>query len=133
MILPLNHSFNNGHNILSVHRALLIIDTVFAVSAAVTYLYAEDDLGVDPSDSSGYFIFYIGRFLAGFAVGAATAVVPTYLAEIAPGEIRGAIGVSNQFTVCFGILVTSVVGYSGIIGGEQTWSYLFRINYIHNV
>lgn len=81
------------------------------MSAAVTYLYGADHLGVDISDSNGYFIFWVARFLAGLAVGAATAVVPTYLAEIAPSEIRGAIGVSNQFTVCFGILVTSVVGY----------------------
>jgi len=111
-------------------KALLLIDAVFIISAAETFLYAENDLSVDTSNHSGYFLFWMGRFIVGLACGASTAVIPTYLGEIAPPLIRGAIGTSNQLTVCFGIVVSNAVGYSKIIGGINTWPLLFLPNAI---
>ncbi len=47
------------------------------------------------------------------------------LGEIAPPLIRGAIGTSNQLTICFGVCMVELVGYKSIFGGANTWQYLF--------
>jgi MFS family permease len=41
--------------------------------------------------------FYIGRFVSGLGLGAATAVAPSYNAEMAPKEIRGQLGSGMQW------------------------------------
>ncbi|KAG2498051.1 hypothetical protein HYH03_003812 [Edaphochlamys debaryana] len=45
-----------------------------------------------------------GRFLTGAAIGLSSALVPTYISEVAPTSIRGALGALNQLTICLGIL-----------------------------
>lgn len=105
-------------------KALLLVDIIFILSSALTYGYAMGWLA--PIDkTSGYIIFWIGRFLVGIACGAATAVVPTYLGEIAPPLIRGAIGTSNQLTICFGVVIVELVGGKPILGNKDAWPYLF--------
>ena len=49
------------------------------------------------------------RFVLGLAVGSAALVVPLYLSEIAPTEIRGAIASLNQLMIVVGILVAFLV------------------------
>jgi len=51
------------------------------------------------------YLFMIGRIIAGFGCGVATGVAPMYLSEISPVSIKGAIGVSHQFMITFGILL----------------------------
>ena len=58
---------------------MIVMDLIFILSAAVTILYAIDVLGIHPSDSRGYPIFWTGRFIAGLGIGAETAIIPTYL------------------------------------------------------
>lgn len=47
----------------------------------------------------------VGRVIAGFGVGIASAVVPVYMAEIAPKEIRGRIVTLQQWAITWGILI----------------------------
>lgn len=49
------------------------------------------------------------RFVLGLAVGAASAVVPVYLAEIAPAAERGKMVSMNQFLIVFGQFLVFVV------------------------
>jgi len=49
------------------------------------------------------------RVVLGLAVGAAALIVPLYLSEIAPTEIRGAISSLNQLMIVVGILSAFVV------------------------
>ena len=110
-------------------KAILCVDIIFLISAAITYFFAIGSLG--PIDKiGGYFILWIGRFIVGIACGAATAIVPTYLGEISPPLIRGAIGTSNQLTICFGVVIVEIVGYKALLGGKNTWQYLFIGNAI---
>lgn len=46
--------------------------------------------------SPNVFVMYVFRFVLGFAVGAASATVPVYLAENAPKRIRGSIVAIDQ-------------------------------------
>lgn len=56
--------------------------------------------------------FYIGRFVAGIGLGAGTAVVPTYNAEMAPKEIRGMLGSGVQVLFALGVMVSYWIDYA---------------------
>ncbi len=56
----------------------------------------------------------IGRVILGLAVGAASTVVPVYLAELAPYEIRGSLAGRNEVMIVVGQLAAFVI--NAIIG-----------------
>ena len=48
----------------------------------------------------------LGRIVGvGFAIGALSSLVPTYIAELSPAALRGALVTLNQLLVCIGILL----------------------------
>ena len=51
-----------------------------------------------------------------FLTGAGTGLVPMYLTEIAPVNIRGAMGVLHQFALTCGILVSQCMGLPQALG-----------------
>ncbi|MDR1883962.1 MAG: D-xylose transporter XylE [Prevotella sp.] len=61
--------------------------------------------------------FDLYRILGGIGVGLASAIVPMYIAEIAPSSIRGTLVSCNQFAIIFGMLVVYFVNYL-ILGGH---------------
>nr|AOR51667.1 high affinity glucose transporter Ght2 [Phaffia rhodozyma] len=54
--------------------------------------------------------FAMGRFVAGLGVGALSANVPTYQAELAPKQIRGSLVGTYQLAITLGILVAECFG-----------------------
>ncbi|KAJ6186785.1 hypothetical protein N7519_008086 [Penicillium mononematosum] len=67
-------------------------------------------LQVVPSHSLA--CFYIGRFVAGLGLGAGTAVVPAYNAEMAPKEIRGKLGSGMQWLFALGVMLSYWIDYA---------------------
>src|SRR5215208_2198298 len=61
------------------------------------------------------------RVVLGLAVGSAALIVPLYLSEIAPTQIRGAITSLNQLNIVFGILFAYVVNALLASGGAWRW------------
>ncbi|CAN4093868.1 unnamed protein product [Withania somnifera] len=53
---------------------------------------------------------YMGRLLEGFGVGIISYVVPVYIAEIAPQNLRGGLGSVNQLSVTIGIMLAYLLG-----------------------
>ncbi|EEF52582.1 sugar transporter ERD6-like 6 [Ricinus communis] len=53
---------------------------------------------------------YMGRLLEGFGVGIISYTVPVYIAEIAPQNLRGALGSVNQLSVTIGIMLAYLLG-----------------------
>ncbi|XP_078428539.1 sugar transporter ERD6-like 6 [Wolffia australiana] len=53
---------------------------------------------------------YMGRLLEGFGVGVISFVVPVYIAEIAPQNMRGALGSVNQLSVTIGLMLAYLFG-----------------------
>jgi len=47
-----------------------------------------------------------------------------YLTEIAPVNIRGAMGVLHQLALTIGILISQLLGLRQILGREETWPLL---------
>ena len=60
--------------------------------------------------------FYIGRVVAGFGLGAATAVCPSYNAEMAPKEIRGMLGSGMQWLFALGVMISYWINYGVTVG-----------------
>ncbi|XP_058751279.1 plastidic glucose transporter 4-like [Vicia villosa] len=74
----------------------------------------------------------IGRLLAGIGIGVTSAIVPLYISEISPTEIRGALGSINQLFICIGILVALVVGLP-LAGNPLWWRTMFGIAVVPSV
>ena len=65
------------------------------------------------------------RFVLGIAVGCAALVVPLYLSEIAPTEIRGAISSLNQLMIVGGILVAFLV--NAVLASSEAWRVMLGL------
>jgi len=61
--------------------------------------------------SPGFAILVAGRIILGLAVGGASTVVPVFLAELAPFEIRGSITGRNELAIVSGQFAAFVVNY----------------------
>ncbi|WP_242885159.1 sugar porter family MFS transporter [Actinomadura litoris] len=75
--------------------------------------------------STGYGMLVAGRLVLGLAVGAASATVPPYLAEISPKEIRGRLLTLNQLMITIGILVAYLVNL--VFSGGGTWRAMIGV------
>lgn len=65
-------------------------------------------------------VMVVGRVLLGLAVGGASGVVPVFLAEIAPFEVRGSLSGRNEMMVIIGAFLAFVV--NAIIG--NVWGHI---------
>ncbi|XP_057491564.1 plastidic glucose transporter 4-like [Actinidia eriantha] len=74
----------------------------------------------------------IGRLLAGIGIGISSAIVPLYISEISPTEIRGTLGSVNQLFICIGILAALVAGLP-LAGNPLWWRSMFGISIIPSV
>jgi MFS transporter, SP family, sugar:H+ symporter len=70
-------------------------------------------------------VLVAARFIIGLAVGSAALVVPLYLSEIAPTEIRGAIASLNQLMIVCGILAAFVV--NAILASSGDWRLMLGL------
>ena len=70
-------------------------------------------------------ILIAARFIIGLAVGSAALVVPLYLSEIAPTEVRGAITSLNQLMIVSGILAAFVV--NAILASSGNWRLMLGL------
>ena len=55
--------------------------------------------------------FILWRIVGGVAIGIASNVSPTYIAEISPPEMRGRLVAMNQLTIVIGILAAQIVNW----------------------
>jgi sugar porter (SP) family MFS transporter len=62
--------------------------------------------------STGFSTLIISRIILGMAVGSASALIPTYLAELSPAEKRGSMSSLFQLMVMSGILLAYITNYS---------------------
>uniref|UniRef100_M0ZWZ7 Sugar transporter n=1 Tax=Solanum tuberosum TaxID=4113 RepID=M0ZWZ7_SOLTU len=79
----------------------------FCVAGWLAIYFAQGALALD-----------IGRLATGYGMGVFSYVVPVFIAEIAPKDLRGALTTINQLMICCGVSV------SFIIGTMMTWRML---------
>ncbi len=61
----------------------------------------------------------VARAIIGVACGATTVLVPIFLGELAPPNLRGYIGTMTQFTMVFGILFSDVISF--FFANDEQW------------
>ncbi|KAJ9066323.1 hypothetical protein DSO57_1010741 [Entomophthora muscae] len=87
--------------------------------------------------SMGLIPMLCGRFLVGIAGGISLVVVPAYLAEIAPIEVRGIFGMCNVLAIVSGIVVSQSLGlvyatnaaWRGILAGGMAISLVQAVGF----
>ena len=68
-------------------------------------------------------VMMLTRGVIGIGIGLSSATVPTYLAELAPARVRGALGSLNQLFIVSGILIAFLVDYA--LSSHNNWKGMF--------
>ncbi|ODQ83089.1 hypothetical protein BABINDRAFT_31609 [Babjeviella inositovora NRRL Y-12698] len=72
-----------------------------------------------------------GRLISGIGIGYGSSAAPTYLSEISPPKVRGAIGSLFQFAVTVGIMIMFYIGYGcSFINGTGSFRVAWGIQII---
>jgi major inositol transporter-like SP family MFS transporter len=100
-------------------RKSIILMSVLFFIGALTCVFA-------PS----FGVMLVGRVILGLAVGAASTVVPVFLAELAPFEIRGSLAGRNEMMIVIGQLLAFII--NAIIGnvwgeGHGVWRIMLAV------
>ena len=82
-------------------KMILISAIIFVIGSILS--------GIAPHDGEYYLIGV--RMLLGLAVGAASALVPAYMSEMAPAHLRGRLSGINQTMIVSGMLLSYVVDF----------------------
>ena len=92
---------------------ILIAAVIFSVGA----------IGAALSPNVATLVFF--RIVLGLAVGGAALIVPLYLSEVAPTEIRGAVASLNQLMIVSGILSAFIVNYA--LSESAAWRWMLGL------
>jgi len=79
--------------------------------------------GIIQSLAPSMLVITVTRVIIGLASAASTVLVPIYLGELAPPNLRGIIGTMTQFALVLGILFADIVGFP--LANEKTWRWMF--------
>uniref|UniRef100_A0A3P9BZD5 Solute carrier family 2, facilitated glucose transporter member 5 n=1 Tax=Maylandia zebra TaxID=106582 RepID=A0A3P9BZD5_9CICH len=104
MVAPLVNKFGR--------KGTLLFNNIFSIVPAIM-------MGVSEIAKS-YEIIIVARFIVGICAGLSSNVVPMYLGEIAPKNLRGALGIVPQLFITVGILCAQVLGIRNILGNSWT-------------
>lgn len=74
-----------------------------------------------------YEMLICGRFVIGINCGLNTSLVPMYISEISPLNLRGGLGTVNQLAVTVGLLLSQVLGIEQILGTTEGWPLLLGL------
>ncbi len=77
--------------------------------------------------ATGWYTLLAFRFLGGIAIGAASVMAPMYIAELAPGRLRGRLVAVSQFNIVIGILVAFFSNYLLVGIGPANWRWMFGV------
>ncbi|XP_069466132.1 solute carrier family 2, facilitated glucose transporter member 5 [Ambystoma mexicanum] len=100
-------------------KGTLLFNNIFSIIPAV--LMGTSEL------SRSYEIIIVSRLLIGVCAGISSNVVPMYLGELSPKNLRGAIGVVPQLFITVGILMAQIFGLRAILGNAEGWPILLAL------
>ncbi|XP_073411902.1 solute carrier family 2, facilitated glucose transporter member 9-like isoform X2 [Dendrobates tinctorius] len=63
----------------------------------------------------------LGRFITGIHSGISLSVVPMYLGEISPKNLRGFLGLMPSLFICLGVFTAQVLGLPELLGQDEYW------------
>ncbi|KAJ7325129.1 hypothetical protein JRQ81_018149 [Phrynocephalus forsythii] len=68
-----------------------------------------------------------GRFITGVHSGICLSVVPMYLGEIAPKNLRGFLGLVPSIFICLGVFSAQVLGLPELLGEDSYWPLFLSV------
>ncbi|XP_050720627.1 glucose transporter type 1-like isoform X10 [Eriocheir sinensis] len=77
--------------------------------------------------SNSFEMLILGRLVIGINCGLNTSLVPMYISEIAPLNLRGGLGTVNQLAVTVGLLLSQVLGIEQLLGNNKAWPILLGL------
>jgi len=81
--------------------------------------------------SNGYAMLLLGRVVMGLGVGGVSAIVPTYLSEMAPAQIRGRMLTLNQLLITIGLLAAYLVNV--VFSSSGDWRAMFWVGAVPSI
>ena len=105
-------AFNQGWVAERISRkySIVVASIIFVIGSAMQ------------TGAHDYALLVVGRFIGGLAVGMLSMVVPMYIAEVSPPEIRGSLLVLEEFSIVFGICVSYFITF-GTRYIQSDWSF----------
>ncbi|KAM3618837.1 uncharacterized protein V6R79_025578 [Siganus canaliculatus] len=103
-------------------KGTLLFNNIFSIVPAVL-------MGVSETAKT-YEIIIVARFIVGICAGLSSNVVPMYLGEISPKNLRGALGVIPQLFITIGILIAQIFGIRVILGNSTGWTLMLGLTAI---
>nr|XP_020830128.1 solute carrier family 2, facilitated glucose transporter member 5-like isoform X2 [Phascolarctos cinereus] len=100
-------------------KGTLLINNIFSIVPAIL-------MGCSKVAGSFELIIF-SRIVVGICAGLSSNVVPMYLGELAPKNLRGAIGVVPQLFITVGILTAQIFGLRIILTSEEGWPILLGL------
>lgn len=110
-------------------KAIIVLSVLFFTGSLMVVFSPAGELG--QYYAPGFFTLVLGRIMLGLAVGGASTVVPVYLAELAPLEIRGSLTGRNELAIVIGQLLAFVINaiiattLHGVVDG--LWRIMFAV------
>ncbi|PPS19163.1 hypothetical protein GOBAR_AA01473 [Gossypium barbadense] len=97
-------------------RLLLIISSVFYFLSGIVMIW-----------SPNVYILLLGRLMDGFGVGLAVTLVPVYISETAPPEIRGLLNTLPQFTGSIGMFLSYCMVFGMSLSTIPNWRLMLGV------
>ncbi|KAK2977161.1 hypothetical protein RJ640_027774 [Escallonia rubra] len=103
-------------------RPMLIISSVLYFLSGLVMLW-----------SPNVYVLLLARLLDGFGIGLAVTLVPVYISETAPPEIRGLLNTLPQFTGCIGMFLSYCMVFGMSLMDSPNWRLMLGILSIPSV
>ncbi|XP_063173502.1 solute carrier family 2, facilitated glucose transporter member 5-like [Candoia aspera] len=100
-------------------KGTLLINNIFSIIPAIL-------MGTSKVAKT-FEVIIICRIIIGICAGLSSNVVPMYLGEMSPKNLRGAVGVMPQLFITVGILVAQILGMRMILGSAKGWPILLGL------
>ncbi|XP_048417586.1 solute carrier family 2, facilitated glucose transporter member 1a [Stegostoma tigrinum] len=100
-------------------KGTLLFNNIFSIVPAIL-------MGTSKATKS-FEIIIFARIIIGICAGLSSNVVPMYLGELSPKNLRGAIGVMPQLFITIGIVVAQIFGIRSILANEKGWPLLLGL------
>lgn len=97
-------------------RPMLIISSAFYFLSGLVMLWAPN-----------VYVLLLGRFLDGVGVGLAVTLVPLYISETAPPEIRGSLNTLPQFTGSGGMFLSYCMVFGMSLMESPSWRLMLGV------
>ncbi|KAF5762520.1 putative major facilitator, sugar transporter, major facilitator superfamily [Helianthus annuus] len=97
-------------------RPMLIISSLFYFMSGLVMFW-----------SPSVYVLLVARLLDGFGIGLAVTLVPLYISETAPSDIRGLLNTFPQFTGCVGMFLAYTMVFFMSLQSSASWRMMLGV------